>query len=46
MDLCLIISILAYMMIYLIEFNQLIKIEMLCGGLYQMNQMEMNLRVK
>ena len=34
------------MMIYFIEFNQLIKIEISCGSLYQMNQMKMNLRVK
>ena len=46
MELCLIMSIFAFMMIYLIEFNQLIKIEISCGGLYQMNQMKMNLRVK
>ena len=46
MELCLIMSIFAFMMIYFIEFNKLIKIEISCGGLYQMNQMEMNLRVK
>ena len=33
-------------MIYLIEFNQLIKIEISCGILYQMNQIKMNLKVK
>ena len=38
-------SIFAFMMIYLVEFNQLIKIEISCGGLYQMNQMKMNIRV-
>ena len=46
MELFLIMSIFAYTMIYLIESNQLIKIESFCGGLYQMNQMKMNLRVK
>ena len=46
MGLCLIISIFALMMTYLIEFNELVKIEISCGSLYQMNQMKMNLRVK
>ena len=36
----------AYMMIYLIEFNQLIKIEIYFVGLYQMNPIKTNLRVK
>ena len=35
-----------FMMIYLIEFNQLIKIEISCGSLYQMNQIKINLIVK
>ena len=39
-------SVFAFMMIYLIEYNELIKIEITCGGLYQMNQMKMNIRVK
>ena len=42
----LIMSIFEFMMIYLIEFNQLINIEISCGGLYRMNQIIMNLRVK
>ena len=46
MEIFLIMSIFAFMMVYLIEFNQLIKIEISCGGFYQMKQMKMNLRVK
>ena len=46
MELCLIMSIFAFMMIYLIEFNQLINIGISCGSLYQMKLMKMNLRVK
>ena len=46
MELCLIMSIFAFMMIFLIELNQLIKIEISCGSLYHMNLMKMNLRVK
>ena len=46
MELCLIMSIFAFTMIFLIEFNQLINTEISCGGLYQMNQMKMNIRVK
>ena len=56
MGLCLIIIIFVFMMIYSIEFNklviyfielnQLIRIKILCGGLYQLNQMKMILRVK
>ena len=37
-------SIFSFMMIYLIEFNQLTKIEISCGGLHQMNPAKMNLR--
>ena len=46
MEICLIMSIFEFIMIYLVEFNQLIKIEILRGSLYQMNQMKMNLIVK
>ena len=46
MKICLIMNIFAFMMIYLIEFNQLIKIDISCGSLYQMNWMKMNLNVK
>ena len=45
MEIFLIMGIFAFIMIYLIELNQLIKIEISCGGLYQMNQMKMNLIV-
>ena len=31
-------------MIYLIEFNQIVRKKISCGGLYQMNQMNMNPR--
>ena len=42
----LIMSIFAFMMIFLIEFYQLIKIEISCGSLYQTNQTRINIRVK
>ena len=45
-ELFLIMSILAFMMIYLIELNKIITIEILCGSLYQINQIKMYLRVK
>ena len=46
MELCLIMSIFSFMIIYLIESNQLVEIEISCGSLYQMNQIKMNLRLK
>ena len=39
-------SIFLHMMIYLIKFNQLIKIEVSCESLYQMNPMKIKLKVK
>ena len=46
MELWLIMSIFALMKIYLIEFDQLIRIKLSCESLYQMNKMKMNLILK
>ena len=43
MVLCLIMRRFTSMTIYLIELNQLTRIKISCGILYQMNQMKMNL---
>ena len=43
MVLCLIMRRFTFMTIYLIELNQLTRIKISCGILYQMNQMKMNL---
>ena len=45
-EIFLVMSIFAFMMLYLIEFNKVIKIEISCGSFYQLNQMKMNIRVK
>ena len=46
MELCVIMRRFAFMMIYFIELNELIRIKISLGSLYQMNQMKLNFQVK